>query len=67
MSDDDKSLDVQLICNQRLVTYNKYQGLDLNCPYFPLGKISWAYLLVYSKIMQQMNPMGLSAPWDNHL
>ena len=29
MSDDDKSMDVQLICNQRLVTYNKLQGVNL--------------------------------------
>ena len=29
MSDDDKSMDVHLICNQRLVTYNKYQGVNL--------------------------------------
>ena len=29
MSDDDKSMDVQVICNQRLVTYNKLQGVNL--------------------------------------
>ena len=29
MSDYDKSMDVQLIYNQRLVTYNKYQGVNL--------------------------------------
>ena len=27
MSDDDKSMDVQLICNHRLVTYNNLQGV----------------------------------------
>ena len=29
MSDDDKSMDVQLIFDQRLVTYNKLQGVNL--------------------------------------
>ena len=29
MSDDDKSMDVQLICNQHLVTYNKLQCVNL--------------------------------------
>ena len=28
MSDDDKSMDVQLICNQRVVTYNKLRGMN---------------------------------------
>ena len=28
MSDDDKSINVQLICNQRVVTYNKLQGIN---------------------------------------
>ena len=28
MSDDDKSMDVQLICNQNVVTDNKFQGLN---------------------------------------
>ena len=34
MSDDDTSIDVQLICNQRVVTYNKFLGMD------PIGLIS---------------------------
>ena len=29
MSDDDKSMDVQLIFDQRLVTYNKLHGVNL--------------------------------------
>ena len=29
MSDDDKSMDVQLICNQSLVAYDKWQGVNL--------------------------------------
>ena len=28
MSDDDKSMDVQLICNQHVMTYNKLQGIN---------------------------------------
>ena len=28
MSDDDKSMDVQLICNQHVVIYNKFQGIN---------------------------------------
>ena len=28
MYDDDKSIDVQLICNQRVVTYNKLWGMN---------------------------------------
>ena len=28
MSDDDKSMDVQLICNQCVVTYNKFCGMN---------------------------------------
>ena len=28
MSDDDKSMDFQLICNQRVFTYNKLQGIN---------------------------------------
>ena len=28
MYDDDKSMDVQLICNQRVVTYNKLRGIN---------------------------------------
>ena len=28
MYDDDKSIDVQLICNQRVVTYNKLIGMN---------------------------------------
>ena len=40
MSDDDKSMDVQLICNQSVVTYNELWG---------------------------MNPMGISAPWDESI
>ena len=29
MSDVDKSMDVQLICNQHVVTYNKFRGMNL--------------------------------------
>ena len=29
MSDDDKAMDVQLVCNQRVVTYNKLRGMNL--------------------------------------
>ena len=29
MYDDDKSMDVQLICNQHVVTYNKLRGMKL--------------------------------------
>ena len=39
MSDDDKPMDVQLICNQCVVTDNK---------------------------LRVMNPMGLSAPWEDY-
>ena len=28
MSDDDKSMDIQLICNQHVVTYNELQGIN---------------------------------------
>ena len=37
MSDDDKSMDVKLICNQRVVTYNKLRGMN------PMGlSVPWA-------------------------
>ena len=28
MSDDDKSIDVQLVCNQRLVTHNQFRRMN---------------------------------------
>ena len=31
MSDDDKSIDVQLICNQRVVKYILFQGMNPIC------------------------------------
>ena len=34
MSDDDKSMDVQFIYNQRVETYNKFRGMN------PMGLIS---------------------------
>ena len=47
MYDDDKSMDVHLICNQRVVTYNKFQGIK------PMGVSSLGptllILLLYSQ------------------
>ena len=67
MSDNDISMDVQLICYQYVVTYNKLGGMK------PMVLISpWSYSLETIalhpvKKIQGMNPMGLSAPWSDSL
>ena len=56
---------VQLVCNQRVMTYNKFQGIN------PMGlSAPWTYSLEIIalhpvKEIQGINPMGLGAPWDD--
>ena len=67
MSDDDKSMDFQLICNQRVVTSNKLRGMN------PMGlSAPWddsIDIIAFNPVkkIQGMNPMVLSAPWADSL
>ena len=56
-------MDVKLICNQRVVTYIKWQGIkpmDLSDPWSDSLEI---IALQSVKTIQGMNPMGLIDPW----
>ena len=62
MSDDDKSMNDRLICNQCLATYNKLRSMN------PIGLSSpWAESLqiiaLHPVKNQGINPMVLSVPW----
>ena len=49
-------MDIQLICNQRVVTSNKLGGINPMVLSYP-----------WYEYIQGMNPMGLSDPWANFL
>ena len=66
MSGDDKSMVVQLIYNQGVVTYNKFQCMNLMGLSDPWDD-SIEIIDLYPVKMQGMNPMGLSTPWENSL
>ena len=66
MSDDDKSMDVQLVYNQRVVTYNKLRGMNLIGFSDPWDN-SIEIIAFYPVKMPGMNPMGISAPLGDSL
>ena len=45
----------------------KYTRDEPNGTYFSLGWLYWDDWLEYSKKIPGMNPMGLSAPWDDYI
>ena len=66
MSDDDKSMYVQLICNQPIVTYDKLRRihpLGLSSP----GAYSLEIIDLHVVKIQGMNLMGLNVPCYDHL
>ena len=66
MSDDDKSMDVQFICNQHVLTYNTFWFMNpmvLSVPWADSHEI----IALQSVQMQVMKPKGLSSPWANSI
>ena len=67
MSNDDKYIDVQLICYQRVATYNKFRGMNPMESSAPWDKSPEIISLHPVKKVQGMKPMGVTAPWDDSL
>ena len=72
MSDDDKSMGVQLICNQRVVAYNKFLGMNPMVPITPwynsLEIISLCPVLKFDKGLTQwaLVPLGSTIKTNNY-